>query len=655
MLSPRKRTVTAGQHVALCQATLYTAMAIGLLSAATAVAQPTPKVYPPAPVTAWAPVGCRGVPYTDAVTPLLNGWHNLHGDGICSDEVSIALAPVFSESWTAEPTTFNPTGPVFDSQGHLYFAPLLPHENVVLISLDAATGARRWAVPGTGAAAGGGAPMVLRDPDNPGAELIYVALYDRVLAVRTDGSVLWDVPSGLPSTPADLEHIVSGIQHVAGLDAIMAVTRDGWIFGVDRRTGAPVLHAPFQLPGVATPPGAPLPLPPSVVTAAEDILQGLVQAPDGVLIDLIDLLLGNSSEVANTFAVDPWTDRLWVAATAPDAEDGTVDGVSEFGALYRLGVVVGTAGLQVEEVCHRSFAGGSASTPTLSRDGRRVYLGDNFGKLLAIEDDCGLAWEIDLGAQIFGSVAVASDGNEVYASTRAGVKKVRDLGPTPALEWAATIDPYENLDPGQVNLNLSIVAVAANGLAFQAGAGRIFGIVDLPATVGVGILDRETGQIRAFADGGDETVAPFSTGPDGLLYMGNSPVRRLIANVLGLSPEPIRGGITKFAPQRLDLLMRDAACAGAARALNAWEKQELCPDSAAADIVQLRELIAQIRASAGQAIAAGDLTPRRWKGLDRRLMRAEARLDRAATQLPIGRGLRRAATPLRRICRLLSK
>jgi hypothetical protein len=42
---------------------------------------------------------------------------------------------------------------------------------------------------------------------------------------------------------------------------------------------------------------------------------------------------------------------LWVAATASDAEDGTVDGVSEFGALYRLGVVAGTAGLQVEEVC----------------------------------------------------------------------------------------------------------------------------------------------------------------------------------------------------------------------------------------------------------------------------------------------------------------
>ena len=71
----------------------------------------------------------------------------------------------------------------------------------------------------------------------------------------------------------------------------------------------------------------------------------------------------NPYRLANSFAVDPWTGRLSVAATVSDAEDGTVDGVSEFGALYRLGVVAGTAGIQVEEVCHRSFAGGSASTP----------------------------------------------------------------------------------------------------------------------------------------------------------------------------------------------------------------------------------------------------------------------------------------------------
>jgi len=41
--------------------------------------------------------------------------------------------------------------------------------------------------------------------------------------------------------------------------------------------------------------------------------------------------------------VDVHTGRLWVAATAPDEEDGAVDGVSsEFGALYWLELV--TAG-----------------------------------------------------------------------------------------------------------------------------------------------------------------------------------------------------------------------------------------------------------------------------------------------------------------------
>ena len=37
----------------------------------------------------------------------------------------------------------------FDSDGNLYFAPLLPYEDVVMISVDPDTGARRWAIAGT--------------------------------------------------------------------------------------------------------------------------------------------------------------------------------------------------------------------------------------------------------------------------------------------------------------------------------------------------------------------------------------------------------------------------------------------------------------------------------------------------------------------------
>jgi len=165
---------------------------------------------------------------------------------------------------------FNPTGPVFDSDGNLYFAPLIPYEAVVLVSLDPATGARRWAIPGTGAPPGGSAPIVLRDPDAPPREIVYLALYDRVLAVATDGTIVWDVPSGLTLGPDVTDNLVLGTNYLPTLDAIIGLSLDGYLFAVDRRTGAPLLNAPFQLPGAPTPGDArfinPETAPPSIPT-----------------------------------------------------------------------------------------------------------------------------------------------------------------------------------------------------------------------------------------------------------------------------------------------------------------------------------------------------------------------------------------------------
>lgn len=615
----------------------------------------TAKDYGTPGVTPWVPGGCRAVAATNAVTPAPIASRNLHADGIASDEVSIALAPRFHEAWTAEGATYNVTGPVFDSAGNLYFAPLRPYENVALVSLDPATGARRWAVPGTGAPAGSSAPMVLRDPGSPGGEIVYLALYDRVLAVRTDGTTVWDVPSGLDLSSASgaLDAGVLGTNYAPSTDAVVGLAKDGHVFAVDRATGAPVLNAPYALPGEKTPPGTPLALPPSLVTAAEDLLQGLVDMPDGSLQGLVSVLLGNDSEVSNMFSVDPWTSRLWIAATAPDAEDGTIDGRSELGALFRLEFVPSGTRYDLVEACHRSFAGGTASTPTLSADGARIYLGDNFGKLIAVRDDCTDAWELDLGAQIFGSVAVTADGHEIYASTAAFIAKVIDEGTSGRLVWTATIDPFTGLGPGQRNFNLNLVTAAANGLAFQAGAGTIAatGTV-LPAAVGVGIIDRATGTIRSFTAGGEETVAVMDVGPDGAMYVGNSPLRRLFAQVLGLSPAPIRGGITKFVPERLDLLLRDIGCAGEARARNARRNVKVCPASAAADRGQLVDLVTQARGALPGAIAAGDLDAKEaskvTKALDRSVV-VLADVDAAH----LARTLSRARGALRRVCRVL--
>lgn len=617
-----------------------------LLLGAPAVAQlPAAKSFAaPAPTT-WQPVGCRLAQVPSATLPARSRWTNLHGDASSSDEVASALGPMLRSEWTVETATYNPTGPVFDRAGNLYFSPLMPYEDVVLVSLAPADGARRWAIAGNGAPPGGSAPMVLADPANPGADIIYLALYDRALAVRPDGSVLWDVATGLTLSGNPLDRLVLGLNYHAGHDALVALTTDGHLYALDRQSGAPLLAAPFALPGVRSPAVASA-VPPAVTAAADVEFRTLVDAPAGSLPQFTAALLGNNVEVANHFSIDPRSGDIWVAATAPDAEDGVVDNLSSLGALYRLGLVAGTSGYGIVEACHRSFVGGSASTPTIAADGSRVYVGDNSTLLLAIDADCSDAWAVDVGAQIFGSVALSSDGAEIYSSTQLGITKVVDQGASGSVVWSADLDVFD-LAAGQQNLNMNLITVGANGLAFQAGAGVILNGVALPSLVGTGILDRQTGAVRHFTGGGEETVAVMSAGPDGAIYLGNSPLRRIFARVLGLSSAPLLGGVTKFGVARADLLMRDAACAAAARTRNAAAQSE-CAAGVAADVVQVHELIAQARAAAPTAIAADGLLPTRWGRLDKRLTRAESFLAAGDS-----RSLQRAATRIGRVCRKL--
>ena len=92
-------------------------------------------------------------------------------------------------------------------------------------------------------------PLVLRDPET-GGEVVYVNGYERVIAVRTDGTPVWDVPTGLgAATAADQSPI--GLAWVPNADAIVGLTRDGFVFLLDRRTGAPLLPRPCSCPASA--------------------------------------------------------------------------------------------------------------------------------------------------------------------------------------------------------------------------------------------------------------------------------------------------------------------------------------------------------------------------------------------------------------------
>ncbi len=576
--------------------------------------------------SAFAPSGCRAVPSGAAALPSRRAWRNLHADLTGTDEVDRVIGPVLAEAWDAEPATFNVTGPVFDSEGHLYFAPLSPAEAVVLISLDAASGARRFAIPSTtGAIQGAGTPAIFVDPAT-GAEEVFLGLYDRVLALTTDGAPRWDVPTGLADVAGEPPVPVYGLQLHPATDALIGLTGDGRVYAHDRASGAARLREPFTLPGDPSPATATREIPESILLAVLTQLAPLISPRPGAEPgSLIDTLLGNAVEVANFFSIDPHDGTIWIAATAPDAEDGAVDGVSSLGALYALELAVDGDLLRLEERCHASFEGGSASTPSLRASGGRVYLGDNAGALIAIEPDCREAWRVDLREQIVGSIAVASDGGALYAATVHEVIRVDDEGARGALRWRVRPAPRGLARAGEDTFNMNIVAIGENGLAFQAGAGVELMSTPLIRTVGVGVMDRETGAVRSFVEGLEETLAVMSTAPDGGVCVGGSPLRRAIYRAIyGLDmAAPLRGGITCYRPADPGATLVDALCAAERRADNAAAREAECPASADADREVIRGVIEQAR----DALVGAPLEPAARDAIVAALDAAEAALD----------------------------
>jgi hypothetical protein len=410
------------------------------------------------------------------------------------------------------------------------------------------------------------------------------------------------------------------------------------------------------LPGERTPP-RPSTIPASLAATVDTLLQPLAAFPPGFgVLDLINVLLGGNSKVANNLSVDGTNGRLWIASSARDGEDGHVDGASELGAVYRYDVVRAGSGWTLAEVCHRNFEGGSASTPTLAQNGTRVYLGDDAGALIAIDAaDCTQAWSVPLDSQIFGSIAASSDGHELYAASAGGIFQVFDDGTGGRRGWTAALDLYD-VPPdlsGYGGMNLLLTGVGANGLLIQAGVGIRTGTQALPVRTGIVHVDRSTGAPRWFADGLEESLGAMSTGPDGALYLPHSPLRRAFSLALGLTAEPLVGGISKWSSTRDDLLARDAACAAADRAANAVAHRAQCPESAIADLAQVAALRAQMLAAADGAVMHGDLGVR----AARRLRRLAAKLRRPParqTATTAARYHRKAAHALARACRLLS-
>jgi hypothetical protein len=236
----------------------------------------------------------------------------------------------------------------------------------------------------------------------------------------------------------------------------------------------------------------------------------------------------------------------------------------------------------------------------------------------------------------------------LYAVTASDVIQLIDKGGHGNRTWTAELtgfDGYANVD---VQANALTATVTANGVVIMIGGGKKLLGRTLMLHMGMGLLDRETGKLRYFAEGREDSLAMSVVAADGSIYVAHSPLRRAAGKAMypDLTPD-ITGGIARFKPIRLDLLARDAICAAEARGANASTLNQTTELAAInTDIRQIKVLIKQAGGAIPKAVSDGDMTADDASTLDNLLEQSTVRLTPA--------GLTQAVTDLAAACAMFN-
>jgi len=397
--------------------------------------------------------------------------------------------------------------------------------------------------------------LILNDPDNTDQQIVYLGVYHRAVAVKQDGSVVWDVPTGLEEPALDAEdpddRHVFGLNYHPQADALVGLTASGEVYVLDRESGKPLLERPYEIEGApaASETGGP---PESVAARVDAVVASTFGELDhgrGRFSSIIAALFGGGRKVSNYFAIDKNTGRIFIAATAPDEADGERDGVSRYGSLYAFDLKQDERGFyQIITSARRDFTGGTGASPALSVDGSRVYTADNDRHVLAFDRDLNPLWSVELGENIPASISVSSKNGELYAVSLQSIYKLKDNGDHAELIWQSDLDTFPELGPYK-NFNMTTATIVTNGVAVIVGEGFSDGVFTLPLRFGAGLLDSVTGRLLSYNPVREESVSVTMISNDGGYYVANSPVRRAVARTLfGPLVRPLTGGISRYGP-----------------------------------------------------------------------------------------------------------
>lgn len=331
------------------------------------------------------------------------GWSTAHADSANSDYADVRGPSDLTLAWTRQfPGGMINLGATADGAGRVYVTTSAP--GCRLYALDRATGETLWCAQDLDKMAVSSSPLLDRDGR------IFLADGSAMRAYDHDGKVLWRTP--IVGAPLSAQFTPAG--------NLLFITHIGRIYVLDRDHGRPILPPLELIAGATFDPAK----------GAMACMRGLPECPS-----------------ANTPAIDAHGTVFFTFWTpgAPNA---------------------GVRAMRLKEGKHPSLTplwtndalpGGSAASPDLSADGKRLYLTDNAGGLQALDAASGKTiWRFDMGHESGGSVSSSPRGLIMPAGGGGGVLlAVQDKGGSAQLLWRRDDQINRGLPPQ-----------AANGLAY---------------------------------------------------------------------------------------------------------------------------------------------------------------------------------------------
>jgi len=379
------------------------------------------------------------------------GWSAVHADAANTDYHQGDGPGELKLAWSRSFGGMINLGPTADAAGRIYFTS--SGSGCRLHALDGATGKTLWCSDVVDKLAVASSPLLDRDGN------LFVADGKAMRSFSPAGELRWTTPIiGVPLSAQFTPH-----------GDVVVITNVGVIYILDRQSGRAVMEPHALVPNPRFDPSK----------GAMACMRGLPECPS-----------------ANTPAVDMATGRIFFTFWAPGAPRA---------GIRAMRITGGASPTLVEEWVNESLPGGSAASPDISADGKRLYLTDNEGGLHALDAATGnILWSYPIGYASGGSVSTSPEGLIIPAGgTKAALMALRDAGDHAETVWR------------KADVNNFGVATQAGGFKAYPTASLGHGRAELLT------IDTRTGEIldRDAIPGKPIFTVGTTLGPDGTVYV----------------------------------------------------------------------------------------------------------------------------------------